>query len=89
MNEDGGPAFPQPREPSIHIRDGETVMTTEGMSLRDWFAGMALQGILAMSIDDRKDLLWVNDDEYHEKKEQVIAIEAYILADAMLKQRTT
>ena len=37
---DGGPAFPRPGVP--HISSPE-----KGMSLRDWFAGMALQGMMA------------------------------------------
>ena len=36
---DGGPAFP--------IQGGLGLNSTKGMSLRDWFAGMALQGLLA------------------------------------------
>jgi hypothetical protein len=36
----GGPAFPQ------HI-DGAGFDLDPGMTLRDWFAGMALQGLLA------------------------------------------
>lgn len=41
---DGGPAFPCPIEDATQC----------GMSLRDWFAGMALQGIVihAHYIDD-------------------------------------
>lgn len=42
---DGGPAFPmQNWDPVIHSQRSET-----GMSLRDWFAGMALQGVIAGS----------------------------------------
>jgi len=36
---DGGPAFPVPTDP---LNPG-----TNGMSLRDWFAGMAMQGMLS------------------------------------------
>lgn len=46
----------------------------EGMTLRDWFAGQALAGILAADAD--RDLL----------KGQV-AGEAYAMADAMLERR--
>ena len=46
---DGGPAFPQPQGKD---EDGAPYSAREipgdsGMSLRDWFAGMALQGLLA------------------------------------------
>jgi hypothetical protein len=42
---DGGPAFPVGSDlgPASNIVDGGY----GGMSLRDWFAGMALQGMLA------------------------------------------
>ena len=42
---DGGPAFPMPsgNEPRVN----ETTHYNEGMSLRDWFAGQALQGLCA------------------------------------------
>jgi hypothetical protein len=42
MNEfnDGGPAFPRPANPPYNS-------SANGMSLRDWFAGQALAGIMA------------------------------------------
>lgn len=40
--EDGGPAFPVT---PIYAEDAN--MTCSGMSLRDWFAGQALSGLLA------------------------------------------
>jgi len=42
--EDGGPAFPVP------LRDGEIFRgegSPDGLTIRDWFAGMALQGLAA------------------------------------------
>mgnify|MGYP001499131020 CR=1 FL=1 len=39
---DGGPAFPLPKELYEHSE-----ISPYGMSLRDWFAGMAIQGMLA------------------------------------------
>ena len=68
---DGGPAFP----------NGETETHSEwcGMTLRDWFAGMAMQGILSadtkenLSVDvvariayDQADAMLISE-EYHEK----------------------
>lgn len=72
---DGGPAFPLPCDsnncPHTHCM---------GMSLRDWFAGMALQGILsanaAMPVGVTK-----------EQVDSIIAREAYCSADAMIKAR--
>jgi hypothetical protein len=58
---DGGPAFPRPM-----------VAAAPGMTLRDWFAGQALQGLLAST--KTSDAL-------------TIAKDAYILADAMLRAR--
>lgn len=45
---DGGSAFP--KQPAFHMLDGATaVYEQEGMSLRDYFAAAALQGMLACS----------------------------------------
>lgn len=47
---DGGPAYPV-----MHTIDGNWVPDTRedrmGMSLRDWFAGMALQGLIERKFD--------------------------------------
>lgn len=64
---DGGPAFPV--ESTDHAKYG-----IAGMSLRDWFAGMALQGMLAASDGC--------GGEYRSTSEQ-----AYRFADAMIAQR--
>ncbi len=69
---DGGPAFPAPA--------GLSHITTEGMTLRDYFAAAALQGNLAgQSIDVG----------YYEGKDawDKAAKDAYAMADAMLKAR--
>ena len=62
----GGPAFP--------VKKWREEGHYEGMSLRDWFAGMALQGSLAGTPDSICTI-----DEY--------ANEAYQYADAMLEVR--
>jgi hypothetical protein len=67
---DGGPAFPisDQRAP-----DGTGIMQgSPGMSLRDWFAGMALQGLIANPV------LYSNIDRVER---------AYSFADAMLAER--
>jgi hypothetical protein len=56
---DGGPAFP--------VEFG-----TAGMTLRDWFAGMALSGLI------------ITGDERHE---ECVAKDAFAHADAMLTHR--
>lgn len=53
-----------------HPTSGQTTMS-EGMDLRDWFAGVAMQTLL---LDRRVDM---QDD----------AREAYKMADLMMKQR--
>ena len=65
--EDGGPAFPCPRVTG-QFRD-------PGMSLRDWFAGQALIGMLASRA------------VYPASDWGGMADEAYDAADAMLKKR--
>lgn len=62
---DGGPAFPPFHDPQSHA---------SGMTLRDWFAGQALVGLLAHPSDENP-----ADMPYA----------AYKLADAMLKARET
>ena len=60
----GGPAFPSPYDDD------------EGMTLRDYFAAKAMQGMLA-SADS-----WINKDEVED-----FATICYALADGMLKAR--
>ena len=60
----GGPAFP--------VADME--VTKEGMTIRDYFAAKAMQGMLAENGGGARS----NDD---------LAVIAYALADAMLKAR--
>ena len=63
----GGPAFPT-------LADNGHAMNQDGMTLRDWFAGMAMQSlILAAKTSQDVDLLSKG---------------AYQLADAMLKERS-
>lgn len=65
--EDGGPAFP-------FEYDGALGHCAEpGMSLRDWFAGMAMQGMYAN-----------NAGNYNFVG---VATAAYFTADAMIKER--
>jgi hypothetical protein len=75
---DGGSAFPQPN----HIVDHETHgrlearawMQDSGMTLRDWFAGMAMQGLISGDLDQR-----MNPERVGEF--------AWEQADQMIKQR--
>ena len=68
----GGPAFPlstvDPYERSV--------TTCDGMTLRDYFAAKAMQGILSATLTPNT--IWSQDDA---------AETAYNVADAMLKAR--
>jgi uncharacterized protein YodC (DUF2158 family) len=66
---DGGPAFP------VHEENDDGIFTaTKGMSLRDWFAGQALQGLIAAH---KTGMLRSDDAVFH----------AYAFADAMIERR--
>lgn len=67
--DDGGPAFPVPANQEY-----------SGMTLRDWFAGMAMQGLLAANAQ-------CHDAVTDKNVDAVIAREAYLSADAMLAER--
>ena len=64
---DGGPAFPR--------AGSDYVKAQEGMSLRDWFAGKALEGQAHRF------------DHPHNHRE-LLAKDCYEIADAMLKARS-
>ena len=72
----GGPAFPVPiHKHSFDTRPSDFADTgMQGMTLRDWFAGQALVGILA-------------DGAMVRKPPSEIAKMAYVFADAMIAER--
>jgi len=69
----GGPAFPVPG--LSNLPNGDFIHPECGMTLRDYFAANALQGMIAA--------------DYNLAPEYVpsIAASAYLLADAMMKAR--
>lgn len=72
LNDDGGPAFPCE---TYSLKNGREVTTpSNGMSLRDWFAGQALAGL-------------VFHNDYGMRSDVEIALGAYSYADAMLAAR--
>lgn len=79
------PAFPMPA--AEHSQGGH--FEQYGMSLRDWFAGMALQGSHAVIVEAHK----ANKDgaklytAIHRGFNSTVAKCAYELADAMLAER--
>jgi hypothetical protein len=75
----GGPAFPCE---TYGLRNGkETTIPTNGMTLRDYFAGQALQQFVA----ERDHNIWAHERFEEARKE--IATAAYNIADAMLAAR--
>jgi hypothetical protein len=76
MKKDGGPAFPaDSREGNYHE---ELRIVTNGMTLRDYFAAAALQGILAAGQD------WTNIARGQGGSGVALA---YSYADSMLIER--
>jgi len=75
---DGGAAFPE-----VRVRDGDnynppTKVYYRGMTLRDWFAGMALQGMIA-HVD--------TSPKTSRSGREILAENAFKLADAMIEAR--
>ena len=75
---DGGAAFPRPY--SQNIIEFTSHEAQEGMSLRDYFAVKAMQGWLASYGSDQRHPVDV-------KTENILAIQSYKIADAMLEAR--
>ena len=78
--DDGGPAFP-------HTETWEGVAGTVtqdylGMTLRDYFAAKAMQGMLAYSPTEP-----ANGDYHTNATSESVAYAAYAQADAMLAER--
>ena len=71
---DGGPAFPGVSSAVTEFSGMPVVRDEPGMSLRDWFAGQALAGMLSNPHSDEG--AWV-----------LLASDSYRAADAMLAAR--
>lgn len=77
-----GPAFPSSYAMSPQ---GFTTDHEPGMSLRDWFAGRAMQSMFA---GDGARMVANRDKRYDETNwAEVVALNAYEMADAMLTAR--
>lgn len=71
---DGGPAFPA--RPTEHLTGGISITAHHGMSLRDYFAAKAMQGLVAS-----------NDEGAGDRLSDIPGY-AYAIADAMLAARS-
>jgi hypothetical protein len=70
---EGGPAYPVPAEQYVSDGVSISIQAYHGMSLRDWFAGQALAGMM------------VSDSPHIETKQYALA--CYEMADAMIEAR--
>ena len=75
---DGGPAFPNaPSDPGYTKWD-------EGISLRDWFAGQAMQALVGSMLTEKTRTKYnINKPEHLD----CVALDSYAIADAMIKAR--
>ena len=71
---DGGPAFPRTKSTGNLSNSTTEIVSVGGMSLRDWFAGQALAGLLTQ----------LAEDEFGPSH---FAKASYEMADAMLAAR--
>ena len=78
--EDGGPAHPHP----VRNEQCEWDVAT-GMTLRDWFAGQALAAMITATSAGQHNAL--NGKPVGTSIYDAMAMDAYALADAMLRAR--
>jgi hypothetical protein len=79
--QDGGCAFPTVLASPRDFPDGSTFQN--GLSIRDWFAGQALSGIVAHG----DHLNMIKEGETSSEIMRLISGSAYKFADAMLAER--
>ena len=76
---DGGPAFPVPvSEEILPIAIG-------GMSLRDWFAGMAMNALISDAGTNLRIMAKFVDSSF--PMSDAVALQAFHIADAMITER--
>lgn len=79
----------KPENPPVHPRSRDAL--SEGKTLRDDFAGLAMQALLTNAFQEdvaRRALgLDANEEEDIDSAAYRVAVAAYIYADAMLKER--
>lgn len=78
--DDGGAAFPE----AVAVGpSGDVYGGASGMSLRDWFAGMALSQLVSLAAEDG----WFDDAKKGAASALLIAMASYNVADAMVAAR--
>lgn len=90
MKDDGGSAFPHVAEAMYQGLDGLITkqITSGGMSLRDYFAAKAMAGFLGnggLRVQTERCALRMGDEIVPYAN---LAESAYVIADAMLAERT-
>jgi len=84
-NNDGGPAFPLFAPPS---ETGDNILPIQfGMTLRDWFAGHSLTGLISMQANPSVGTKTPVPEFYLARDRDAFAKVAYDIADAMLAAR--
>lgn len=76
--DDGGPAFPR----NVHSMADNGGFPVTGLSKREWFAGMALFGVMLADIERAKN----GHLPIPEKAESDLADTCYRIADAMIAE---
>lgn len=77
--DDGGPAFP------TMMKIGDIATAEGGLTVRDWFAAKAMTAIFG---GQGADIVAARDSRYDETNwAEVVALNAYEMADAMLAER--
>lgn len=80
---DGGPAFPM----LWNAAHNSEWQVEDGMSLRDWFAGQALASGAVDGSMSETELARLFPGTRSVSKQEVMAVRAYLIADAMLAAR--
>lgn len=80
MGHDGGPAFPRITGVEAHAYGAQSVVGAPGMSLRDFYSGLALMGII-ITPD------WTNRDGKRPTTDDELADAALDMAETMINRR--
>lgn len=90
-DKDGGAAYPGTRWHDVW-RSGEEVEHIlepyDGMTLRDWFAGQALVHQAKPSLHEYELVALFGKNRTGITREEILAADAYRIADAMLAERS-